>query len=287
MIYNFNGVLSDNNSLSVELHNRALLYGDGVFETLKYAFGKILFWEDHYFRLMASMRILRIRIPDHWTPEFLQNQILETISACHWEKQSVRVRLTVWRSGGGRYKPESHMPEFLITCTLLESGEYLIPCREIRVDLYKDVPKTANLLSGLKLIGSQIYVLAAIFANDNDLWDVLLINDSKNIVESSRSNVFVVSGDQLITPPLHSGALRGILRQRLIRSAREIGLTAVERDISPFDLLRVDELWLTNVIQGIIPVSEYRSKKFNDSKAKSMVNVLNALARRDTFDLSF
>ncbi|MFN3952155.1 MAG: aminotransferase class IV [Thermaurantimonas sp.] len=287
MIYNLNGSLSETDNLTVELHNRALLYGDGVFETLKFAFGKILFWEDHYFRLMASLRILRIRIPDHWTPEYLQNQILETISACHWDKQSVRIRLTVWRSGGGRYKPEIHLPEFLITCTLLDSSEYQLTGQEVRVDIYRDISKSANLLSGLKLIGSQLYVLAAIFAEENGLTDVLLINDSKNVVESSRSNLFAVAGDRLVTPPLSSGALRGIMRQRILKSANQAGLIVEEKDITPFDLLRCDEVWLTNVIQGITPVSRYRTRSYNHTKAKAMIDVLNDMARKDTFDLAF
>lgn len=287
MIYNSNGILSESSTLPIELHNRALLYGDGVFETIKFAYGKVLFWEDHYFRLMASLRILRIRIPDHWTPEYLQNQIYETISAFHWEKQTVRIRLTVWRSGGGKYAPEIHTPEFLITCTLLESAQFHIPEQEVCVDIYKDVPKAANLLSSLKLIGSQLYVLAAIYAQENNLWDSLLINESKNIVETSRSNVFAVSGDQLITPPLNSGALRGIMRQRIIKSAGEVGLNPVEKDITPFDLLKVDELWLTNVIQGIIPVTNYRTRNYDDVKARAMVDVINIMARKDTFDLAF
>lgn len=286
-MYNLNGHIADDETIAVRLSNRALMYGDGVFETMKYAHGKILFWEDHYFRLMASMRILRMRIPNHWTPEFLQNEMLEVISALHWEKQAVRLRLTIWRAGGGLYTPQQHSPEYLITCSQLESHEYLLPSDPVRVDIYKDVPKAANLLSGLKLIGSQLYVLASVFADENELTDALLINESKNIVESARSNVFAIFGDLLVTPPLEAGALRGIMRQRLMKSAGEIGLKAEEKDLSPFDILKADELWLTNVIQGIWPVTHYRSKSYSGVRAADMIGVINELARKDTFDLAF
>ncbi|GCD77905.1 aminotransferase class IV [Thermaurantimonas aggregans] len=287
MIFNYNGNINDADTLPVSLSNRALLYGDGVFETIKYAHGKLLFWEDHYFRLMASMRILRIRIPEHWTPEFLQSEILELISAHHWEKQAVRVRLTVWRSGGGLYTPELHAPEYLITCTQLEAHEYSFPSQTIRVDVYKDVPKPTNLLSGLKLIGSQLYVLASIFAAENELYDALLINDAKNIVEAARSNIFALFGRQLITPPLRSGALRGIMRQRILKAANKADLSVEEKDLTPFDLLKADELWLTNVIQGITPVTNYRTKTYTSEQAQIMIGVLNEIAHQDTFDLAF
>ncbi|MFN4298325.1 MAG: aminotransferase class IV [Thermaurantimonas sp.] len=287
MIFNHNGNITDANTLPISLTNRALLYGDGVFETIRYAHGKLLFWEDHYFRLMASMRILRIRIPDHWTPEFLQSEISELIAAHHWEKQAVRVRLTVWRSGGGLYTPELHTPEYLITCAQLETHEYLLPTKTIRVDVYKDVPKPANLLSGLKLIGSQLYVLASIFAAENELYDALLINDVKNIAESARSNVFAIFGKQLITPPLNSGALRGIMRQRILKAANKADLSVEEKDLTPFDLLKADELWLTNVIHGITPVTSYRTKTYTAELAEVMIGVLNEIAHQDTFDLAF
>lgn len=287
MIFNHNGNITDADTLPISLANRALLYGDGVFETIKFAHGRLLFWEDHYFRLMASMRILRIRIPDHWTPEFLQSEISELIAAHHWEKQAVRVRLTVWRSGGGLYTPELHSPEYLITCTQLEAHEYSLPSQTIRVDVYKDVPKPANLLSGLKLIGSQLYVLASIFAAENELYDALLINDAKNIVESSRSNVFALFGRQLITPPLSSGALRGIMRQRILKAANKADLSVEEKDLTPFDLLKADELWLTNVIQGITPITCYRTKTYTAEQAQVMIGILNEIAHQDTFDLAF
>lgn len=287
MIFIHNGNILDADTLPVALTNRALLYGDGVFETIKYAHGKLLFWEDHYFRLMASMRILRIRIPDHWTPEFLQAEITGLIAAHHWEKQAVRVRLTVWRTGGGLYTPELHTPEYLITCSQLESHEYQPPSHPVCVDIYKDIPKPANLLSGLKLIGSQLYVLASVFAAENDLYDALLINDAKNIVESARSNVFALFGRQLITPPLRAGALRGIMRQRILKVAGKADLTVEEKDLTPFDLLKADELWLTNVIQGITPVSSYRTKTYTTRQALAMTEVLNEIARQDTFDLAF
>ena len=72
---NLNGTLQSTQEGKVSINNRGLQYGDAVFETLKVVFNKINFWEDHYFRLMASMRILRMEIPMTFSMEFLENEI--------------------------------------------------------------------------------------------------------------------------------------------------------------------------------------------------------------------
>ena len=70
---NFNGTITVQSDQLI--NNRAFLYGDSVFETLRIIDNKIVFWEDHYFRLMSSMRIIRLDIPDNYTPDFLQKNI--------------------------------------------------------------------------------------------------------------------------------------------------------------------------------------------------------------------
>ena len=75
---NFNGILQDSDTNLLD-QNRGFLYGDGVFETLKIVGGKILFFEDHYFRLMAAMRIVRMEIPMNFTLEYLEEQVLSLV----------------------------------------------------------------------------------------------------------------------------------------------------------------------------------------------------------------
>ena len=86
---NFNGNLIENaNFISNE--NRGYKYGDALFETLKVVHGKILFWEDHYFRLMASMRIMRMQIPMDFTMEFIEEQeIVNTLEANEQLKNTI------------------------------------------------------------------------------------------------------------------------------------------------------------------------------------------------------
>ena len=114
---NFNGTITSSDS-NLLFNNRAFLYGDGVFETLKIIDNKILFLEDHYFRLMASMRVVRMEIPMNFTMEYFEEQVLSLANAngCH---ASARVRITVYRNEGGYYLPKQRSVSFLINCVPL------------------------------------------------------------------------------------------------------------------------------------------------------------------------
>ena len=94
---NFNGTILENSTVLSD-ENRGFAYGDALFETIKVSHGKILFWEDHYFRLMASMRILRMEIPMNFTMEFLEDQITNTIKNNNLLNSSTRVKITVFRN---------------------------------------------------------------------------------------------------------------------------------------------------------------------------------------------
>ena len=100
---NFNGTILPQADIQLSA-NRAFLYGDGVFETVKILDGKILFLEDHYFRLMSGMRIVRMEIPMYFTLEYFESQILE-ISNANGCVDSGRARMTVYRNNGGYYLP--------------------------------------------------------------------------------------------------------------------------------------------------------------------------------------
>ena len=258
-------------------HNRSFLYGDAVFETLKIVQGKILFLEDHYFRLMASMRILRMEIPMDFTMEFFEEQLLSTIKNEGF-LDSARVRITVYRNDGGYYLPLTNTVSYLIHATPLQSQVYVLESKSCEVDLYKDFYISKQLLSTLKTTNKVLHVTASIYANENDLDNCILLNESKNVVEVLQGNIFMLQGTKLITPPISEGCCNGILRKQLIALAKKMeGLEVVEEIISPFDLQKADELFYTNVIKGIQSITKYRKKEFKTDLASSLVEKLNEL----------
>lgn len=275
---NLNGTLLDTATKTLSLENRGYKFGDALFETLKVVQNRILFWEDHYFRLMASMRILRMDIPMTFTMEFLEHEILKTIEANRLSAASVRVRLNIDRGEGGKYRPEQQLIQYSIITEKMNDGAYSFSTPvKYTVDLYKDYFVAPGLLSTLKTNNKITNVLASIYAHENGWDNCLLLNTDKNVVEAINGNLFLVNGNTIKTPPLEDGCLKGIMRTQLIQLLKgSDDYEILESSISAFELQKADEVFVTNVIQGIQPISEYRKKAFTNTVSMDLVQRLNA-----------
>ncbi len=277
---NLNGKLT-NDSFLVSHENRGYKYGDALFETLKVVHGKILFWEDHYFRLMASMRIMRMEIPMQFTMEFLEAEILKTIEANSLQNVSARVRLNIDRGEGGKYRPKDTSVNFSIVTEPLEQDFYSIPNQaSYTVDLFKDYFVAPGLLSTLKTNNKAINVLGSIYAKENDFDNCLLMNTNKDVVEALNGNLFVVHGETVKTPPLKDGCLNGIMRKQIMEVILNSGdYVLEEQSVSPFELQKADELFITNVIAGVYPILKYRKKEFATKISADILRRLNVKMR--------
>ena len=270
---NFNGDSSTAENILTQ--NRAFLYGDAVFETLKIVQGKVLFLEDHYFRLMASMRILRMEIPMNFTMEYFEEQLLSVVKSNGFE-DATRARITIYRNDGGYYLPTTNTISFLIHTSSLDNQAYVWEEKTCEVDLYKDFYISKQLISTLKTTNKVIHVTASIYADENGFDNCILLNDSKNVVEVLQGNLFMLQGNKLITPPVAEGCINGIMRKQVLALAKKVeGLEVVEEVISPFDLQKADELFFTNVIKGIQSITKYRKKEFATTMANLLVQKLN------------
>jgi len=273
---NFNGTIISEDA-SVLTKNRAFLYGDAVFETVKISNKKILFLEDHYFRLMSAMRVVRMEIPMNFTMEFLEEQILSLVEN-NQIMDSARARITVYRNEGGYYLPQNNTVSYLIHAVGIENKAYSIENKRYEVDLYKDFYITKQLLSSVKTTNKIINITGSIYANENGLDNCLLLNDSKNVVEALQGNIFMLQGNKLITPPISEGCLNGVMRRQILGLAKKIeNIEVVEGVISPFDLQKADELFITNVIKGIQPITNYRKKEFSTNMAVRLTAKLNEM----------
>jgi branched-chain amino acid aminotransferase len=273
---NYNGNIQDTSNLAVE-SNRGFLFGDTIFETIKVNGTKILFLEEHYLRLMASMRICRMEIPMNFTMEFMEEEILKLI-ALQTNKVSNRIRFSVFRNAEGFYNPTSNDVQFIITCSELASNSYVFSSTTYEVELFKDFYVSKHLLATLKTNNKMINVVASIFAKENGFENCLLINEDKNVVEATNATIFMKMGNQIITPPTSDGCLNGIMRKQIIAIVNKMDtIEMIEKSISPFDLQKADELFISNVITGIQPITKYRKKEFTSEVAKEITGLLNAL----------
>ena len=277
---NCNGALQAAEKAIFTHNNRAFKYGDALFETVRYVNGTLFFWEDHYFRLMASMRILRMEIPMDFTLEFLEEEIKKTIESNQLESGAVRVRLTVFRNDGGLYTPATNDVSYVIETNAMESPFFIIEEKPYEVELFKDYYVNKDMLSNLKTTNKILNVVAGVYAQENGYANCLLVNTDKKVVETINGNLFLVKGNQIKTPPLSDGCLDGIIRKNLMKLiAGSEDYDLVEDSVSPFELQKMDEMFLTNSIVGIQPISKYRKKEYDTKVAKSLVGKLNAKAR--------
>ncbi len=151
MFLNKNGEVTPLDLAGITSENRAFKYGDAVFDTLKYTPEGIEFIEDHYFRLMSSLRMLRMKIPMDFTLSFYEEEILKLIEAHKLEEQVARIRVTVSRKGGGLYTPNTNEIDYFIEAkplSLLNNTE------NYTIELFKDYPIHQNILF-LKIIDHQ------------------------------------------------------------------------------------------------------------------------------------
>lgn len=277
---NFNGELLPNSNTFLNSQNRGLRYGDSLFESMRGVKGKLFFWEDHYLRLMASMRMLRMEIPMDFTMEFLEENIQEVIAANDLNESGARIRFTVFRNDGGLYLPETNAISYIIEANPLEHPFYILDDGRYEVELFKDFYVNPDMLSTLKTNNKIINVVGSIFAQENDYDNCLLINYDKKVVEALNGNFFLVKGNTVKTPPLKDGCLNGIVRKKLIEIVKKLESYELEEiSISPFELQKADELFMTNSVIGIRPITKYRKKEFANSTARNLLGKLNAVAR--------
>lgn len=275
---NCNGIIQGNTSIGIE-SNRGFLYGDAIFETIKVLDNKVLFLEDHYFRLMASMRICRMEIPMNFTMEYFEEQILSLVQSLS-TSNAYRVRFSVYRESEGFYLPKSRQVQFIITASNLNSDLYSFQKERYEVELYKDFYLPKQLLSTLKTNNKMLQITGSIFANENGYENCLVLNDEKNVIEALQSNLFMKTGNTIVTPPVSDGCLNGIMRKQVLEILKKMeGIEVKEISISPFDLQKADELFLTNVISGIQPITKYRKKEYASEFAKEVLIRLNAKIR--------
>ena len=277
---NFNGELLPKNTQFLNHDNRGFRYGDSLFETIRIVSGKIYFWEDHYLRLMASMRIIRMEIPMQFTMEFLEEELLKTLQANNCQDGASRLRLSVFRNNGGLYAPLSNDVSYVIEASKLDSDFYILDESAYEVALFKDFYINPDMLSTLKTNNKIINVVGSIFAKENGYDNCLLLNNTKQVVEALNGNIFAVFGNTIKTPPLNDGCLNGIIRKTLLAIlSRSKEYIVLEESISSFDLQKAEELFITNAIVGIQPVTKYKRKTFETMVAKTLIGKLNAHAR--------
>jgi len=271
---NFNGELVSEEEILFNKTKRAFNYGDGFFETIRIVNGKPIFIERHFKRIVIGLKHLKINYSKKFNLNFLSDNISELININNI-KSGGKIKVYIFRSGMGTYKPTTNDICFIIESLKVENNLYKLNHKGFLVDVFKDYKKQINYLSSFKSSSSILYVLASLHTIDNHLDDSLILNENNEIIESSNSNIFILLDNKIITPPLNSGCISGIMRIELMNIINDIGFTVLERKIVSDDLLNSKEIFLSNVVSGINWVGGYKQTRYYNTLSKKIIKELN------------
>ena len=274
LFVNNNGVLINAQTYALKAGNRGHLYGDGLFESIRVVNGKIINFSNHYNRLIDGMRVLKMKCQSSFTEEFLMNQINQLIDQ-NKITEGGKIRLSVDRKQGGTFLPKTNEVDFFIEARALPNNEFRLNEAGYMVDLYDDMKKPITILSNFKTKNCLIYIMSKLTAKEKGVDDLLIQNDQMGVVEGSSANLFVVSNGVLYTPSLDLGCLGGTMRMQIINIAIANNMKVYECNITPQNLLVADEIFLTNAIQGLTWVGEFRTKRYFNTVTNQLVDLLN------------
>lgn len=251
----FNGKLVRPQDFALPLPNRGLAFGDGFFETLVVLNGRLRYAADHLARMQQAAAALHLTLPAPLaTAQALASTLAGLATAGHLP--AARLRLQLWRAGGGRYTPPTEAAEWLAT------AEPFVPDDSplLRVDFGRETFSIFSPLSFCKGPQAWLYVRAAHERQQRGLDELILCNAAGQVAEAGAAAIFWVKNDVLFTPALASGCVAGVRRAAVLRTARAAGLACREGLFGPADLLAADAAFTANVA-AVRPVRQIGSQQ--------------------------
>jgi len=234
---------------SVLLGDRGLCYGDGLFETMRAEGGAVPLLERHLDRLIDGCERLGVPVPD-------RAALAAHIARLGCDAGSGVIKVVVTRAGGARgYRPPER-PDVRVMSQTAPLPK--TPQRHDRQGMRLQICSTrigrSAATAGLKHLGRLEQVMAS--AELGDAGDEgLMLDEHDNVIEGTRCNVFLVRDGRLLTPLLDMSGVAGVMRSLVLESAGSLGLECEEIRLRLEDLTRADEIFMTNAIIGICPVS--------------------------------
>jgi branched-subunit amino acid aminotransferase/4-amino-4-deoxychorismate lyase len=261
------------NQAVIQVDDRAHRFADGFFESIRIINGKAQFLENHFARVDATIKALKIQ-PSDFSFDVLTQHINGLLQR-NEVFEGGRMRITFFRKAKGFYLPKGNDLDYFIEVEALPNNLFELNETGKIIDIYTEVKKDPNKYAGFKTLNAQLYVMASIFAEEKNWDDALIQNTKQAIIESTNSNLFLVSNGVLYTPSLTDGCIGGTMRMQIINLAVQSKLKVYECTMTPQTLLSADEVFLTNAIKGIEWVASYRTKPYQNGFSKKLLELLN------------
>ncbi len=259
------GQLFEKEDAKISVFDHGLLYGDGVFEGIRFYGGRVFRLEEHIRRLYDSARAIAMQIPI--SPEAMVLAVLDTIRANNLKDGYVRLVVTRGIGDLGLNPLLCPVPTVIVIASKItlypqekyENGLAVVTCstRRIPHGALSPMVKSLNYLNN---------VLAKLEAQHAGAGEGLMLNEQGFVAECTGDNIFLVRDNAISTPPISSGALAGVTRAVVFEIAKELGMQITEPLVTRYDIFTADECFLTGTAAEVIPAVTLDGRPIGDGK---------------------
>jgi branched-chain amino acid aminotransferase len=260
-----NGEILDEENAKISVFDHGYLYGDGIFEGIRAYNGRIFKLKEHITRLYQSARTIMLDIP--FSKKEMELNIINSIRANNLKDAYIRIVISRGIGDLGLDPKRCKAPTVVIIVSkvqlydeeLYENGLQVmtVPTRRNGCEMLNPRIKSLNYLNN---------IMARIEANLMGVPEAILLNNEGYVAECTGDNIFIIEGNNLITPPKTAGILKGIKREVAMEIAVELGYEVKEELFTRHDLYNADECFLTGTAAEVIPVIEVDGRKIANGK---------------------
>ena len=252
----------------ISAQNRSFRYGEGLFETIRFRKDRIINLDLHFERLVEGMKVLGLQLPDFFSKSYFIDTVNELLLK-NSISENARIRLMIFAGDEALFHLANQPANFIIE-TFPLSSEMELNKEGLTIDIFPGSRKSTDQFSNIKSNNYLTSVMAAKFALQNKVDDALILNSFGRICESSIANVFIIKGEKIITPPLSEGCVAGVMRRFLLEKLSLEQYKIEESTLTTEDILAADEVFLTNSIQLLKWVKQFRNKTYGNEKVKEI-----------------
>ena len=247
------GSIVDESEAKISVFDHGILYGDGIFEGIRFYEGRVFRLTEHIERLFLSAKAILLKLP--WTVEEVCEYTLDTIRANGLKDGYIRLVITRGVGDLGLNPYLCEVPSMFIIASgitlypdeLYENGLEVVTCSTRR-------PTPASLSPQVKSLNYLNNVMAKVEALKAGAKEGLMLNEQGYVAECTGDNVFIVKKGEVITPPVSDGSLDGITRQVIFDLCGELGISIREASLTRYDIYTADESFLTGTAAETIPM---------------------------------
>ena len=266
----FNGQFIDG-TLQLDSHDRGFLLGDGVFETIAVVNHKPLWLDEHLQRMSQAASELGIA----FDAKVLFAGLGMVLTKSEVQFEALRITLSRGKTPPG-LAGDSASPSLLMTLDGFEAKNLFQPCRLKVSQVRRNEFAPSSRLKTLSYIDG----IAAAREVAADADDALMLNTHGHVASSTIANIFLLRGNELVTPSLNQGILPGVTRRVLLDNAKKMGSVPVEKTVSLEDLFRADAVFLCNSLRFLRPVTELNGEPLGKRLLDHVKDGLGDLAKK-------